>query len=848
MSNLSSSILAPDECATFDVTFDPSTEGTKGATVTISSNGGDGQHSFDISGHGTSLSGTGTISGTATRDNTGEGGVTANLYELVDGTYQFVRSTETAADGTYTFSGLDSGTYAVSFQKAGSVIGADTISTMTSDGIGLDGIVVANGPAIQSIVVGGDSPSIINVDANLVDPSGVVYDATTRQPISGAIVTLQRILVDGSIVDVSSSQVNGGANPLITGTDGSYAFQFSDPAPSGLYTIKVEASGYETINGATIEFSSVLPASLNDGGIDGLNYVSQGRVAVATGTQTIEVVGFQTAPTTSQSVRYYMLFDLIFEDWADATTLSRGIVNNHLPMNKITEPATSVDILLPMIQDDLTTLLESDRASTLTRESNSLSAISASLLDELSKAGSPSGIGSAACSQLIESARHDRKIYFEIGSDKLAASAEPILRDVALAIQSCGGARIEIAGHTDNSGSFEYNKVLSEKRALAVKHAILSFGQTQAELIARGYGEAYPVASNETLEGRSLNRRVEFLPLDANGGDADCGAFKMGLPTMTGSAGYNTLAANARHSLTYSDCLTNSWFHEESRLSFAASDEGLQQWAVDATLGYSRLVTPHTILGSFASVYGSSAQTNQLAEGVINGYGGTIALAGASRAYDSVYLDYYAGLAAGRHNYDLAFERAWTIDASGSYDYWAGFAGAALSGELQMVESRARPRAGVSLIYSPSTSANVTSTTLFETEVGSVELAKASLIRGFGEFQLERDGEFMFWGETNLTASASSAPRFYCERNFGDKNLNCGYGAWLELATEAEKSSSRMQIRLDAEKEILSDAWQGSIQIGFTQGFLGDQGIWSSNVGLNGTNGLVINQSIKIDF
>lgn len=72
--------------------------------------------------------------------------------------------------------------------------------------------------------------------------------------------------------------------------------------------------------------------------------------------------------------------------------------------------------------------------------------------------------------------------------------------------------RVEIQGHTDNIGSEEYNQKLSERRAWAVvNYLVQQMGVDAARLTARGYGESMPKASNDTPEGRALNRRVEFV-------------------------------------------------------------------------------------------------------------------------------------------------------------------------------------------------------------------------------------------------------------------------------------------------------------------------------------------------
>ena len=75
-----------------------------------------------------------------------------------------------------------------------------------------------------------------------------------------------------------------------------------------------------------------------------------------------------------------------------------------------------------------------------------------------------------------------------------------------------------IEGHTDSTGSHTYNQELSDRRAYAVQMALIKYGVSSDRINARGYGETFPVASNDTFEGRQLNRRVEII-LSEDGGN-----------------------------------------------------------------------------------------------------------------------------------------------------------------------------------------------------------------------------------------------------------------------------------------------------------------------------------------
>ncbi len=72
------------------------------------------------------------------------------------------------------------------------------------------------------------------------------------------------------------------------------------------------------------------------------------------------------------------------------------------------------------------------------------------------------------------------------------------------------GQVLEIAGYTDSSGNPAKNVTLSRKRAEAVRDALIKAGANPDMLVAKGYGSADPIASNDTPEGRLRNRRIEF--------------------------------------------------------------------------------------------------------------------------------------------------------------------------------------------------------------------------------------------------------------------------------------------------------------------------------------------------
>lgn len=114
------------------------------------------------------------------------------------------------------------------------------------------------------------------------------------------------------------------------------------------------------------------------------------------------------------------------------------------------------------------------------------------------------------CLAQIMTVTEARKITFEPSSANIAGAGAAILDDIAEILQRCADLRIEIAGYTDSQGSEGGNQRLSQQRANAVLDGLRVRRVPVASFRAVGYGEANPIADNETAEGREANRRIEF--------------------------------------------------------------------------------------------------------------------------------------------------------------------------------------------------------------------------------------------------------------------------------------------------------------------------------------------------
>jgi outer membrane protein OmpA-like peptidoglycan-associated protein len=103
----------------------------------------------------------------------------------------------------------------------------------------------------------------------------------------------------------------------------------------------------------------------------------------------------------------------------------------------------------------------------------------------------------------------DSGLLFDFGKATLRQASKDQLAKMAATLQKYPDTNILLEGHTDSVGTDEYNLQLSRDRAQAVGDYLESLGVASSRFTMKGYGESQPIASNDTDEGRQLNRRVE---------------------------------------------------------------------------------------------------------------------------------------------------------------------------------------------------------------------------------------------------------------------------------------------------------------------------------------------------
>ncbi|MEH6836627.1 MULTISPECIES: OmpA family protein [Falsihalocynthiibacter] len=118
-----------------------------------------------------------------------------------------------------------------------------------------------------------------------------------------------------------------------------------------------------------------------------------------------------------------------------------------------------------------------------------------------------------ACEGRFEILSRTGSIYFSSGSARLQDTSAPLLNSLAEIIARCPDLKIEVGGHTDSDGGDAQNERLSRSRAASVVDYLLAKGLNPDMLESKGYGESNPIATNDTSEGKSKNRRIEFKVL-----------------------------------------------------------------------------------------------------------------------------------------------------------------------------------------------------------------------------------------------------------------------------------------------------------------------------------------------
>ena len=126
-------------------------------------------------------------------------------------------------------------------------------------------------------------------------------------------------------------------------------------------------------------------------------------------------------------------------------------------------------------------------------------------------------LSTASEADIAKALREDGKvaisagILFETDSSKLTPQSDDVIQRLAQVMKDNPDLKVAVVGNTDNTGDFKYNLQLSERRAKAFADALVKDGVASSRVVAVGVGPLNPVSSNDTVEGRAENRRVDIV-------------------------------------------------------------------------------------------------------------------------------------------------------------------------------------------------------------------------------------------------------------------------------------------------------------------------------------------------
>ncbi|SCM66179.1 DUF7507 domain-containing protein [Donghicola eburneus] len=770
----------------------------------------------------------GSISGHVTDGQNAKAGVTVILIDSNTG--QEVATTVTGSDGAYAFIQLEQGTYAICFVPPEGA----AVHSHSSKG-------AANGDLVEGIEVAAGADRVVNdVDAIVVDPSGVIYDAISRTPIQGATVTL---LHNGSAVpDSWLNTVAGDANNVVTGADGMYSFLLQSPAQTGTYSLEVSHPSYSFI-------SRIIPPQA-------------GSLTTSLGFGVEEIVASVDAPDAATGDEtYYLAFDFTFGDWTDQATLSKGVIHNHIAMDPasfstglrvikvaddsaLSERPTIGEVINYTITVENTGDLDYDTVvldDPLT-SNETLTAVAGVTDDAVLNAGETWTYTASYALTSSDLRRGKVENLATLSADLIAGSnavtgATPTGTDL-------GGTYVYESAPTGNTsagtgnGTATVTKLsaglidqIKDELIAVIEDDIRVTMQRQTEMVS-GWRASALERMKTAIEDRSALRSYETKDPLSGSIEASAGAFAL-----------DTTYESERF-----DAESLTWTINAADLVFSQDEALGSQLMLTFNHRREKLHDSDRLSGRYIGGYVTRTTVDTLAEGEINGFGLNAGLYGASRPYQRLFFDYHLGAVAGKHSYDLDFARDQTINATGDFTYFGVTGGVALSGKMKAGDTIIAPRIGLDGFYTPETSTDVTATSGPFTEDASLDIGSVSSGRLFVEARFSNDltqahdGQGLWDG---LDAETAFTLRAFCDA-FDDMDTRCGAGAGFDFVKEKEDKTHLQKLMLNVDKS--GDHVTARIGFGLERQFAKGAGTSSLNMRADHMGNPTVEYAVTLDF
>ncbi|MGP6087744.1 OmpA family protein [Antarctobacter jejuensis] len=563
----------------------------------------------------------------------------------------------------------------------------------------------------------------------------------------------------------------------------------------------------DTIGGRPVakDGSDTFIVVMADGGIAGVTIRDDGTISIPKGTAQGD---------------YTLEYRLCSE-------LNPAVCDTALLNIKVLEPS-----LLDEIETDLIAILAEDRSIAI---ENQMRAADGFAKDALQRLRKRSG---SQCQAAIAGRLAEENILFAPDSTVILQASFDTLDDIARILDSCLGTRFEIAGHTDSDASEAYNLDLSQRRVEAVMRALDARNVNTRGFVARGYGESRPVASKATAAGKAKNRRVEFVLLDGSAIDQPCHDTDRLERSFDLSENNTDITADGSVLSRRHHCGSGITSTFEGYFNVFESAKGLSHKQLNLSYRRDRFVGENAISGFFVGLYGSQNSVGGRADGEISGLGVNAGVYGARGFDNGLFVDYFLGVAAGRHEFDLDFARTLgTINAKGNYTYFAGFAGIGLSGTVDFETYSLSPRVGINYAYSPSADVDVV------TSLGAIQQSDIAQLGSLSSTRLFAELRF----ETGVNAGASMfafTPRISCYSELAGSGKACTGGASIEFASTDKNADLTYSFGLDGDfgRDFSASTVSASVSRRL------QNGRFRADLGRSGNGSLILGSSLELEF
>ncbi|WP_158515934.1 DUF11 domain-containing protein [Pararhodobacter sp. CCB-MM2] len=715
-------------------------------------------------------------------------------------------SSSTDSRGRYSFIGLEPGSFCIRFDH-----GEDE-AVISTPGDSVRGETQGDQVCGIDIVLGANR-TVSGVDAVMVDPSGVVYDAVSRSPITGATVTL---LINGSPVPDAWLAASGNLNNHVTGADGLYSFLLQSPAISGTYTLQVTAPGYET--------STLLPAH-------------QTALTPGTGLGVQQIVPFATAPAAGQDTTHYLAFAMNFPDWTNAASLSMGVVHNHIPL----DPTGVATALVLTKTADTTGLNTPARVGdviryTITAQNTGPLAVSGLSLDDPLTADEALVAETGVTTDGILDPGETWTWTATVTLDGTSVNLDRIENLATLTATDAWGAPLVLEsrpGGNDILGAGHGQPTVVELAGLIDEIR----DDLQAILEDDLRETLYRLGHSFSGYARGAAQRLR------NGAPSGCESEDVAQTDLSLHADDTGIEASGNSYREAWDCIRQEWRIDTVEVSSSQTELSGNQTMVSYTHRAERLIGADRLRGRFWGGYLSRTDIQRSdAEGRIDGIGVYGGIYGARRLGAEGMLDYYLAGAIGRHSFTFDFPRAVTITADGSYTYAAVFAGAALSRPFQAGALAIAPRLGFDLAYAPGARVSLTATQGAREQAGSFRMDRVGTWRTFAEVEFRHE---VSEGDSPALSSFGITPSVLCEGALGIET-SCGVGLLIDATMLSRDGQAIWTAELDASHTSLRETI--ALRLSYERHLRGIDGVMRLGVSAADTGALQASASMMMEF